>query len=209
MFTGIISKTSKVKKVRSDKDNLFVDVVNNLGKIKRGSSININGVCSTVKALAPGSIGGGKIISFEYMPETLKLTNMSSLKVGDSVNIEQSMRMNDLLDGHVVLGHIDGKGEILNIKKEGNSKMFEIKMPNPPSHKASAGQGNFMKFLVYKGSVAIEGISLTVTKVAKNSFEVKVLPYTLEHTNLKNKKIGDELNLEFDILAKYAHGNKK
>ncbi len=203
MFTGIISKTSKVKKVKSSNGNLFVDVSNNLGRIKLGSSININGVCSTVKALAPGSIGGGKIISFEYMPETLKLSNLSLLKIGDVINIEQSMRMNDLLDGHVVLGHIDAKGEILSIKKEGNSKVFEIKIPKEKP------QNEFAKFLVYKGSVAIEGISLTVTKVTKNSFTVKILPYTLEHTNLKNKKVGDTLNLEFDILAKYAHANKK
>jgi riboflavin synthase len=133
------------------------------------------------------------------MPETLKLSNMGSLKKGDIVNIEQSMRMSDLLDGHVVLGHIDGKGEVLSIDKEGNSKVFKIKVP----------EKKFSKFLVYKGSVAIEGISLTITKVVKDFFEVKILPYTLEHTNLKHKKKGDKLNLEFDILAKYAHANKK
>ena len=131
------------------------------------------------------------------MPETLNLSNLSFLKKGDEINVEQSMRLNDRLDGHIVLGHIDGKGKILSIKAEGNSKVFEIKIPDK----------KFEKFLVYKGSVAMEGISLTVAKVLKNSFIVKIIPHTFENTNLKFKKVGDEVNLEFDILAKYA--NKK
>ncbi|MBI3888747.1 riboflavin synthase [Candidatus Nomurabacteria bacterium] len=190
MFTGIIKKTSKVQDVKFPKGGFSIDILNNLGKIKLGESISINGVCSTVKKT-------GKNISFEYMPETLKLSNVSLLKKGDIVNIEQSMRMSDRLDGHIVLGHIDTCGKIISIKKEGNSKVFEIKVPTR----------NFMKFLVYKGSVAVEGISLTVVKVTHDSFVVKIIPHTLEHTNLKPKKAGDAVNLEFDILAKYA--NKK
>ena len=135
---------------------------------------------------------------FEYMPETLNLSNLSFLKKGDEVNIEQSMRLNDRLDGHIVLGHIDGKGKILSIKAEGNSKVFEIKIPDK----------KFEKFLVYKGSVAVEGISLTVAKVPKDSFVVKIIPHTLENTNLKFKKVDDEVNLEFDILAKYVSRTK-
>lgn len=190
MFTGIIQKTSKVKNIRPNKDGLVLEVLNNLGKIKLGESISVNGVCSTVKK-------SNKNISFEYMPETLKLTNLKFLKKEDIVNIEQSMRLSDRINGHIVLGHVDGTGEILSITKEGNSKIFEIKVLDK----------KFMKFLVYKGSVAVEGISLTVTKVLKNNFSVKMMPYTLEHTNLRNKKEGDVVNLEFDILAKYA--NKK
>jgi len=190
MFTGIIKKTSKVEKVKSVNGGFFVDVFNNLGKIKIGESISINGVCSTVKK-------NGKNISFEYMPETLRLTNLGLLKKGNTVNLERSMCLGDRLSGHIVLGHIDGKGKILSIKKEGNSKIFDIKVLDK----------KFMKFLVYKGSIAVEGISLTVAKVFKDSFIVKILPYTLEHTNLKFKNKGDKVNLEFDILAKYA--NKK
>lgn len=190
MFTGIIKKTSKVKNIRLSGGGLVVEVQNNLRKIKLGESISVNGVCSTVK-------NAGKNISFEYMPETLKLSNIGSLKKGDMVNIEQSMRMTDRLDGHIVLGHIDGKGEVLNITTEGNSEVFEIKIPAK----------DFMKLLVYKGSVAVEGISLTVAKVLRSSFVVKIIPYTFKHTNLKDKKKGDFVNLEFDILAKYA--NKK
>ncbi|OGI95023.1 riboflavin synthase subunit alpha [Candidatus Nomurabacteria bacterium RIFCSPLOWO2_01_FULL_42_17] len=197
MFTGIISKTSKINEVKSAKDGLFVKIANNLGKIKLGESISVNGVCSTVKKFTPSKGGGGKNIYFEYMPETLKITNLSFLKKNDTVNIERSMRLGDRISGHIVLGHIDGKGEILNIKKEGNSQAFEIKIPAK----------SFKKFLVYKGSVTMEGISLTVVKVSSNSFIVKIIPYTLKHTNLKFKKKGDFLNLEFDILIKYA--NKK
>ena len=104
------------------------------------------------------------------------------------------MHLSDRLDGHIVLGHIDGKGQIVSITKEGNSQVFNIKVLDK----------NFMKLLVYKGSVAIEGISLTVAKVLGNSFTVKIIPYTIAHTNLKEKKKGDLVNLEFDILAKYA-----
>ncbi len=194
MFTGIISKTSKVKNIKQNKDGLSLEFYNTLGKVKLGESISINGVCSTVEKT-------GKIISFKYMPETLKLTNLSLLKRGDETNIEQSMRLGDRLDGHIVLGHIDGKGKILSIKTEGNSKTFEIKIPNK----------KYRKFLVYKGSVAVEGISLTIAKVLHTSsfdgFVVKIIPYTAKNTNLKYKKRGDAVNLEFDILAKYA--NKK
>lgn len=190
MFTGIISKTAKVKNIKHESGGFSLEILNSLGKIKLGESISVNGVCSTVKKT-------GRSISFEYMPESLKLSNLSFLKINDTVNIERSMRLSDRLDGHIVLGHIDGKGEVLDIKKEGNSQVFEIKIP----------ARNFMKFLVYKGSIAVEGISLTVAKVLNNSFIVKIIPYTLEHTNLKYKKKGDFLNLEFDILAKYA--NKK
>jgi riboflavin synthase len=192
MFTGIIKKTSNLKNTRSKNDSFQIEILNNLGKIKLGESISINGVCSTVKKF-------GKEITFEYMPETLKLSNLGLLKKGDKVNVEQSMRLSDRLDGHIVLGHIDGNGKIVKIVKEGNSRVFEIKISDK----------KFAKFLVYKGSVAVEGISLTVAKVSKDSFVVKVIPYTFENTNLNSKKVGDLVNLEFDILAKYAHANKK
>ncbi len=188
MFTGIISKTAKVKKVNAKRGSFSIEIINNLRKVELGESIAVNGVCSTVKR-------SGKNIHFEYMPETLKLSNLGFLKKGDTVNVERSMRLGDRLDGHIVLGHIDEKGEILNITKERNSRVFNIKVPDR----------KFYKFLFYKGSVTVEGISLTVAKVFKNSFVVKIIPYTLKHTNLKQKKKGNYVNLEFDILAKYAN----
>jgi len=188
MFTGIIQKTSKVTSIKPKKDGLSLEILNNLGKLKLGESISVNGVCSTVKKI-------GKNIFFEYMPETLKLTNLKILKVGEVVNMERSMQAGDRISGHLVLGHVDGTGKISNIKKEGNSQIFDIKVPNK----------KFMKFLVYKGSIAIEGISLTVAKVLKDSFVVKIIPYTFQHTDLKYKNVHDAVNLEFDILAKYAN----
>jgi len=188
MFTGIIQKTSKVHKVQITKEGMYLEITNTLGKVKSGESISVNGVCSTVKK-------NGKSILFEYMPETVRLSNVGLLKKGDTVNLESSLRWGDTLNGHLVLGHIDGKGKIVKIAKEGNSKIFEIQIP----------QKKFMKFLVHKGSVAVEGMSLTVAKVSKNSFVVKIIPYTLKHTNLGSKKVGDVVNLEFDILAKYAN----
>ena len=197
MFTGIISKTSKIVSATSNKNGMFLEIENKIKKAKiglpaealakEGESISINGVCSTVKK-------AGKILAFDYMPETLKLTNLAQLKKGDIVNLEQSLRFGDTLSGHIVLGHIDGKGKIESIQKEGNSLAFEIRIPNKA----------FKKFLIYKGSVAVEGISLTIAKVLKDSFTVKIIPHTLENTNLKFKKKGDLLNIEFDILAKYA-----
>lgn len=191
MFTGIISKTSKVKNTLSQNGGLSLEIVNNLGKIKLGESISVNGVCSTVKK-------AGKNILFEYMPETLRLTNLSIFKKGDTVNLERSMQAGDRINGHILLGHIDDRGKIVSVKKEGNSQVFEIKIPT-----------KYKKFLVYKGSVAVGGISLTVAKVLKDSFIVKIIPYTLQHTNFKSRKKGDTVNVEFDILAKYANKEKR
>lgn len=191
MFTGIITKTAKVRSVIPGRGGLVLGIDAAMNRARRGDSVSVNGVCSTVKEK------NGKILMFEYIPESLRLSNLSSLKVGDRVNLEESLGPNDKFHGHIVLGHIDGKGEILNIKKEGNSRVLEIKIPS----------SNFRKFLVYKGSVALEGVSFTVTKVSRTSFFVKIIPYTLSHTNLKQKKKGDLVNLEFDIIAKYA--NKK
>ncbi len=192
MFTGIIAKTGKVKKVTTDKSGMLLEIENKFKAVKLGDSINVNGVCSTGKRV-------GQSLVFEYMPESLKLSNLGKLKTGDVLNLEQSMKLGDRLDGHIVLGHIDGTGELVSLKAEGNSWVFEVKVPDK----------KFMKMLVYKGSVAVEGISLTVAEVKKNSFVVKIIPHTYKNTNLKFKKVGQALNLEFDILAKYAHANKK
>ncbi len=190
MFTGITQRTSTVENTKKTDGGLVVVVFNNLGKLKLGESVSVNGVCSTIKKI-------GKHITFEYMPETLRITNLSILKSGNIVNLEQSMLFGDKIDGHIVSGHVDTTGQIMGIKKEGNSQVLHIKVSNK----------KFMKLLVYKGSVAVEGISLTVAKVLKGSFVIKIIPYTLANTNLRYKKVHDAVNIEFDILAKYA--NKK
>lgn len=190
MFTGIVSKTTKVKKHTHQKGGSFLVINNPFVKTKIGDSILINGVCSTVKK-------NGSELVFEYMPETLEVSNLSLLKKNDTVNTEQSLRLQDRLDGHIVLGHIDCVGKIQSIQIEGNSRVVKIKVLKK----------EFMKFLVHKGSVAVDGISLTISRVYTDAFVVKLIPYTYTHTNLKYKKEGSTVNLEFDILAKYA--NKK
>ncbi len=188
MFTGIVRAVEKVKEIKPQKEGgLSFSVSKPKWKVKTGESIAVNGVCSTVKKVSPD-------LSFEYMPETLEKTNLLSFKKGDEVNLEQSLLASDRLEGHIVLGHIDTTGIVVSIEEEGNSRILKIKLNNVK---------NFMKFLARKGSVTLEGISLTVVDVGKDFFTVKLIPYSLLHTNLKQKKVGDMLNIEFDVLAKY------
>lgn len=185
MFTGIIRQTGKVKNP-TDKSGLF-EIVNPGLKVKIGDSIAVNGVCSTV-------VKTGKTFVFQYMPETLARTTIGEIKAGEKVNLEQSLRVSDRLDGHIVLGHVDTVGKLAAIKVEGNSKIFTVEPREPKK---------FMKFVAEKGSVALDGVSLTATKVKPLGFEVKVIPYTLKYTAFGEKKIGSVINIEFDILAKY------
>lgn len=188
MFTGIVEKTSKVSSVVTQDGGLMVGIKTPAGfKLKRGDSININGVCSTVTGI-------GKVTEFFYIPETLNRTYFFGLKPGDMVNMERSLKLSDRLDGHMVLGHVDTVGKIKSIETAGQSKIMEI----------------FLKrdtiLLAPKGSVSLEGISLTTVDVSKNSFTVHLIPYTLEYTNLGQKKIGSLVNVEFDVFAKYVAG---
>ncbi len=152
--------------------------------MRLGDSVAVNGVCSTVAKL-------GRTAGFFYMPETLKKTYFASLKKGEEVNLELSLKAADRLDGHVVLGHVDAAGTVRGIEAEGESKIMTIGV------KGGAG------LLADKGSVAVEGVSLTVVRAGKNQFTVHLIPHTWQHTNLHAKKIGDAVNVEFDILAKY------
>lgn len=185
MFTGIISKTAKVSSVHKTNDGMILEVWKPKGwKIEAGNSISVNGVCSTVK-------GSDSNLIFEYMPETLVKSDLGSLRIGKIVNLEQSLRLSDTLDGHIVTGHVDCVGTIKSIIPEGNSLIFTINIPET-------------KLLAKKGSVCVDGISLTIVNVETNCFTVKIIPYTMEHTNFQDKKKGDTVNVEFDILAKYV-----
>ncbi len=187
MFTGIIKKLSTVENIARKKGSLFV-AINIPGgwKVWQGESISINGVCSTVKNL------NKKNFEVEYMPETIKKTTAGNFKKDTIVNLEKSLKLNDLVDGHLVQGHVDTTGEIMDIKKLGNSWILKIKFPK-----------KFSKFIAEKGSIAVDGISLTVVDTGKNWFTVSLVSYTLENTNLGKIKAGDEVNIETDILAKY------
>lgn len=187
MFTGIIAKVSKVEKVSFERDSLFVSIQIPKGwKVWKGESIAINGVCSTVKNLSK------KSFTVEYMPETIKKTTVGNFRKGSVANLEKSLKMNDLLDGHMVQGHVDTTGKIVEITKVKESKILKIKISK-----------KFMKFVADKGSIAVDGISLTVVNTGKDWFTVSLVSYTLENTNLGTIKVGEDVNIETDVLAKY------
>lgn len=186
MFTGIIEKTGVIKKI--GKNNLTIAARNFLADVKIGDSIAVNGVCLTVIDL-----DGGKF-KIELMPETLRLTNFSNLKSGDKVNLEKSLKVGDKLDGHLVLGHVDGVCKVSKVHKVKSDVVLEFKTPRES-----------MSYIARKGSVALDGVSLTVVDVNRRSgiFTVALIPHTLKNTTLDDKKLGDRVNIEVDILAKY------
>ncbi|TSA46057.1 riboflavin synthase [bacterium] len=187
MFTGIIKKVSTVEKISWKKGSLFVEVKIPKGwKSKLGESISINGVCSTVKKTDHGNF------AVEYMPETIEKTIVGEYKQGTVINLEKSLRMSDLLDGHLVQGHIDCVGKIIEIKKVKQSVVMKIQVPKV-----------FTKFLAPKGSVSVDGISLTIVDSKEDWFTISLVSYTLENTNIGEIKVGEKVNIETDAIAKY------
>lgn len=194
MFTGIISHTGKLKKAQ-DSIFTFLAPKSFCKCIGKGTSIAINGVCLTMAyKLNLDSF------SVEIMPETLKRSMFGKLKINDLVNLELPVTLNTLLSGHIVQGHVDGIGKIEEVKKEGESKILKISISK-----------NLDKYIVEKGSIAVNGVSLTVIETTSLYFTVGIIPYTWDHTMLCQIKIGDLVNLEVDILAKYVESltNKK
>ncbi len=190
MFTGIIAQKTKVL---GTSDKLSIKrVVFERGDTPFlvGESIALNGVCSTVVEVMDQGF------AVEYMPETLAKTTMKHIVAGDIVNFEKSLKIGDALDGHFVYGHVDEMCMVLHIKKEGDSKIFELSL-----------SATVAPFVVMKGSITLDGVALTVSKVSKQSFEVSFIPYTLEHTTFGEKKVGDILNLEVDMIARYVQKN--
>jgi riboflavin synthase len=185
MFTGIVAEVGKVISLRPGK--LVVGASQVLKGLELGGSVAVNGACLTVTEFNSHSF------SIDLSPETLKRTNLGMVNTGDSVNLERPLGLGGELGGHLVQGHIDGTGRILAITPEGGSSIFRFE--SPP---------DVMKYLVEKGFVAVEGISLTITFRSSSYFEVSVLEYTRTHTNLSFHKIGDPVNLEVDIMAKYV-----
>jgi riboflavin synthase len=188
MFTGIIEQLGIVKAVNVQKNLivLIIDVGALAGSIKLGDSVAINGVCLTA------AVKKGKHIHFDLMKETIDATSLKQLKAGSRVNLELAMKADSRFGGHFVTGHVD---ELATIKSIGRDKNFVA---------ITIGiSASLRKYLVTKGSVAIDGISLTVGKVAKNDFTVYLIPFTLKATNLGERKVGDVVNIETDILAKY------
>ena len=191
MFTGIVEGTGKIKKIsKATKNRSAIQMIVDLGKhakgLKIGQSIALNGVCLTATKLSKNDC------TFEMIEETTKKTDLGNLKVGGIVNIERSLKAGDRLEGHFVLGHIDGIGIIKKIEKKPKEVQVWFEIPKPLS-----------KYVVKKGSIAIDGISLTVVDVRKNFASVCLIPHTIDVTNFKTKNIGDKINIETDILGKY------
>ena len=191
MFTGIVVSTGKVKNIsKNTKNRSAVQMTVDLGKqskgLKIGQSVALNGVCLTVTKLSK------HLGRFEMIDETTKKTDLGNLKTGSIVNVERSLKAGDRLEGHFVLGHVDGVGIIKKILKKPEEVQVWFEVPK-----------KLAKYIVKKGSIAIDGISLTVVEAKKNLVSVSLIPHTIAVTNFKTKKVGDKINIETDILGKY------
>ena len=189
MFTGLIAALGTVERLAegSTSCRLTVRAPQLLSGVKIGDSIAVNGVCLTVVHLR------GDTFTADVMPETVRRTTLHLLQSGDRVNLEKALRPTDGLDGHIVQGHVEGVGTIQQIIPEGNARVYRIQAP-----------GELLRYIVEKGSIAVDGISLTVTETDDSGFGVSLIPHTAKMTTLGYKSAGDAVNLETDILARYV-----
>lgn len=189
IFTGIVEETGKIESVANGNKSAIITIIADkvLKGTKIGDSIAVNGVCLTVT-----SISGNKFTA-DVMAETIRRSSLGTLKHGSKVNLERAMAADGRFGGHIVSGHIDGTGTICSLEREDNAVWVEIETPD-----------KLLKYIVEKGSIAIDGISLTVAKLTDDSFSVSVIPHTGEETTLLAKKPGDIVNLENDIVGKYV-----
>ena len=187
MFTGIITDLGQVKSCQHD-GGLKLEIATNYDTktMNIGASVSCSGVCLTVVELSP------KSFSFDVSEETLSKTNLADWSEGFYVNLERPLRVGDELGGHIVTGHIDCVSEIIDISEEGSSNRFFISMPSL-----------IKKFIAEKGSITLDGTSLTVNGVGKDQFDVNLVPHTQMMTSFQHKKIGDKINVEVDVLARY------
>jgi riboflavin synthase len=193
MFTGIVEELGTVASldVKANLCTLSLKTGKVAKGIKLGESVALDGVCLTVTRAK------GAVLSFDIMKETLDKTTLGSLKAGDQVNLERAMQSGGRFGGHFVTGHVDGLGKITHILCDKNYIEFQIEVP-----------AALRKFIVGKGSICVNGISLTVGKVQKNTFAVYMIPFTMQVTTMAGKKVGDMVNIEVDILARYVLGQK-
>ena len=190
MFTGLIEDVGQIGALRLKKGSAVLSVKTKLPMrdLPLGASIAVNGACLTVVKKAEGSF------TVDVSPETLERTNLRNLNVGSLVNLEPPMRIQDRLGGHLVTGHVDGIGTVAAIQPQGAFTVFIFRV------RAKLGL-----LLVSKGSVAVDGISLTVNDCRRDSFSVAIIPFTLQHTNLRDRRVGDKVNIETDLIGKYVH----
>ena len=194
MFTGIVEGKGRVKSVSKSKRGADTKMRIGLGRMARGlgrgDSVSINGACLTVTKLSKGEA------EFEMVAETIRRTNLGRVRPGDTVNIERSMKVGDRLEGHFVLGHVDGTGKIVDIQKMLSETKLWIRL----------GKG-LARSLVSKGSIAVDGVSLTLVDIAGDTVSISLIPHTLEATTLGTRRVGDVVNIEIDVLAKYVNSS--
>jgi riboflavin synthase len=189
MFTGIIEDVGEIKSLRVDHGAAVLIVQTGLSvrAMPLGASVAVNGACLTVVKK------GKRAFTVDVSPETLKRTSLEALRAGSLVNLERPMRMQDRLGGHLVTGHVDGVGTVAGIEKRGDFTFFTFRVPP-----------RLGSLFVSKGSVAVDGISLTVNDCSRRSFSVAIIPFTLQHTNLRARRVGDKVNIETDLIGKYV-----
>ncbi len=189
MFTGIIEGAGTIKKIDSKREGavLTIETDINLAETKIGDSIAVNGACLTAVSLAKN------LFKVDMAPETIERTTFKKASAGTKVNIERALRLSDRLDGHLVSGHIDGTGIIASKIKKSNAWILTINVPP-----------NLADQMIEKGSIAIDGISLTINKCSNKDFEISVIPHTAKMTTIERKNVGDEVNIETDMLGKYV-----
>ena len=189
MFTGIIQAQGSIKEIRSSSKGVVFVLNSNsldLSVVSIGDSISVNGVCLTVTQLDDNSF------SADISQETLNCTTFSQYKKGQNVNLEKSLRLDQGIDGHVVSGHVDGVGKVTSIAIEGDSKRMKIKVDD-----------NLVKYIAKKGSICINGVSLTVNEIDGNVFSINIVPHTFSVTTLGELKVNSQVNIEIDIIARH------
>ncbi len=189
MFTGLIEDVGRIASLRLDKKSAVLTVETSLpvGPMELGASIAVNGACLTVVKK------GKRRFTVDVSPETLNRTSLAILATGSWVNLERPLRLQDRMGGHLVTGHIDGVAVVESIATRGEFTFFTFRVP--------AGLG---ALLVSKGSVAVDGISLTINECSRRRFATAIIPFTLEHTNLRARRVGDKVNIETDLIGKYV-----
>jgi riboflavin synthase len=190
MFTGLIEDVGRIESLRLSERSAVLTVKTNLAMsgMRLGASIAVNGACLSVVEK------GKRDFTVDVSPETLRRTNLEKQKTGGLVNLERPMRLADRLGGHLVTGHVDGVGTVASVQKKGEFTFFTFRVPP-----------RLGSVLVSKGSVAVDGISLTVNECSRGRFSVVIIPLTLQHTNLRTRRVGDKVNIETDLIGKYVH----
>lgn len=188
MFTGIIETLGVIQEIKKDKDNVHITIASSItDELQIDQSVAHNGICMTVVAI------NKNFYTVTAIGETIKKTNISYWQIGDSINLERAMKLGDRLDGHIVQGHVDQVGNCIVVKETNGSWYYTFEYDE--------SLGNIT---IEKGSITVNGVSLTVVDSRKNEFSVAIIPYTFEHTNFKNFKVGVKVNLEFDMIGKYV-----